>query len=108
MNETRKTIIKQIVSKIDALYVDSFDYDETQDVIIFFNRQDDKKSPIAKLSFTNDGVEQIFYDKYAVLEVQALLLLAEIDADYGMLEPYQILERLMQANIVLYDMYCKA
>ena len=108
MNETRKTIVKHIASKIDSLYVDSFDYDEMQDVIILLNRQDDKKSAIAKLSFTNNGVEQTFYDKYAVLEVQALLLLADIDTDYGTLEPYEILERLEQANIILYDMYCKA
>lgn len=108
MNKTRKTIVKQIVSKIDALYVDSFDYDETRDVITLVNHQDDKKFVVAKLDFTNDGVEQTFYDEYVVLEVQALLLLAEIDTDFGMLAPYQILERLMQANIILYDMYCKA
>lgn len=108
MNNTRYAIVKRIASKINALYVDSFDYDETRDEIWLLNNRKDGNRSVAKLSFNNSGVEQLILDEDVVLEVQALLLLAEIDTDYGMLEPYEILERLMQANIILYDMYCKA
>lgn len=97
MNNTKKEIVNRIVSQITALYVDSVDYDEMRDEIYLNNNNGNGQSTVAKLSFNNYGVEQIIYDEDATLEIQAMLLISEIDSDYGTLEPSEIVERLQNA-----------
>lgn len=105
MNYTKKKVIERIASQITALYVDTVEYDESRDEIYLNNDYGDAQKAVAKLSFNHYGIEQLIYDESVTLEVQAMILLSEIDEDYGKMYPNEMVDRLKYAITEIAKMF---